>query len=174
MHAQAARSGRTLRLHAQALRLCVSWRRHFGGQQGSSLQIDGCRRCGSDTSTQRCGVTRFGPPRSNRVRQVPRDVPSMRLICRSYDSRLWRRSDRCLAASSRCAARPPRWGSPSEADRGTAATPTGTYDVSCVASVACTVPASVLSAVHWPVWIMIRDLTFRANLSQRGRDLNQE
>ena len=74
------RSGRTPRLHAQALRLRVSWRRHFGGQQGSSLQIDGCRRCGSDRSTQRCGVTRFGPPRSNRIRQVPRDVPSMRLI----------------------------------------------------------------------------------------------
>ena len=68
--------------------------------------------------------------------------------------------------------RGPLAGSPSEAGRGTAAT--GTYDVSCVASVACTVPASVLSAVHWPVWIMIRDLTFRANLSQRGRDLNQE
>ena len=57
-HTQAARSrctlkprsGRTLRLHAQALRLRVSWRRHFGGQQGSSLQIDGCRRCGSDRS----------------------------------------------------------------------------------------------------------------------------
>ena len=49
---------------------------------------------------------------------------------------------------------------PSEAGRGTAAT--GTYDVSCVASVACTVPASVLSAVQWPVWVMIRDLTFRA------------
>ena len=60
-HAQAARSSRTLKLHAQALRLRVSWRRHFGGQQGSSLQIDGCRRCGSDRSTQRCGVTRFGP-----------------------------------------------------------------------------------------------------------------
>ena len=52
LHAQAARSGRTLRLHAQALRLRVSWRRHFGGQQGSSLQIDGCRRCGSDRSTE--------------------------------------------------------------------------------------------------------------------------
>ena len=51
-HAQAARSGRTLRPHAQALRLRVSWRRHFGGQQGSSLQIDGCRRCGSDRSTE--------------------------------------------------------------------------------------------------------------------------
>jgi hypothetical protein len=46
------RSGRTPRLHAQALRLRVSWRRHFGGQQGSSLQIDGCRRCGSDRSTE--------------------------------------------------------------------------------------------------------------------------
>ena len=51
LHAQAARSGRTLRPHAQALRLRVSWRRHFGGQQGS-LQIDGCRRCGSDRSTE--------------------------------------------------------------------------------------------------------------------------
>ena len=50
-HAHAARSGRTLRPHAQALRLRVSWRRHFGGQQGS-LQIDGCRRCGSDRSTE--------------------------------------------------------------------------------------------------------------------------
>ena len=51
-HAQAARSSCTLKLHAQALRLRVSWRRHFGGQQGSSLQIDGCRRCGSDRSTE--------------------------------------------------------------------------------------------------------------------------
>ena len=52
LHAQAARSGRMLRPHAQALRLRVSWRRQFGGQQGSSLQIDGCRRCGSDRSTE--------------------------------------------------------------------------------------------------------------------------
>ena len=83
-HAHVARSSRTLRPHAQAARSSTAfarqWRRHFGGQQGSSLQIDGCRRCGSDRSTQRCGVTRFGPPRSNRIRQVPRDVPSMRLI----------------------------------------------------------------------------------------------
>ena len=70
-HAQAARSGRTLK-HC----VCAS--------VGGAILEDNKDRCRSMAAVG-AGATEarsnpIWPPRSNRVRQVPRDVPSMRLI----------------------------------------------------------------------------------------------
>ena len=106
-HTQAARSSRTLKPHAQAARSSTAFARQLAAPFWRTTRIVAADRwLPSVRERQKHGVTRFG-------RRGVTELGRSRKMClrcvkygRSYDSRLWRRSDRCLAASSRCAARP--------------------------------------------------------------------
>ena len=109
-HSQAARSRCTLKPHAQAARSGCTLKHCVCASVGGAILEDNKDRCRSMAAVvrerQKHGVTRFG-------RRGVTELGRSRKMClrcvkygRSYDSRLWRRSDRCLAASSRCAARP--------------------------------------------------------------------
>ena len=84
-HSQAARSRCTLKPHAQAARSGRTLKHCVCASVGGAILEDNKdRRCRSMAAVG-AGATEarsnpIWPPRSNRVRQVPRDVPSMRLI----------------------------------------------------------------------------------------------
>ena len=71
-HSQAARSRCTLKPHAQAARSGRTLKHCVCASVGGAILEDNKDRCRSSNPIWR--------PRSNRVRQVPKDVPSMRLI----------------------------------------------------------------------------------------------
>ena len=95
-HSQAARSRCTLKPHAQAARSGCTLKHCVCASVGGAILEDNKDRCRSMAAVvrerQKHGVTRFGPPRSNRVRQVPRDVTLMRRIWLACEYGLWRRS----------------------------------------------------------------------------------
>jgi hypothetical protein len=83
-HSQAARSRCTLKPHAQAARSGRTLKHCVCASVGGAILEDNKDRCRSMAAVG-AGATEarsnpIWPPRSNRVRQVPKDVPSMRLI----------------------------------------------------------------------------------------------
>jgi hypothetical protein len=83
-HSQAARSRCTLKPHAQAARSGRTLKHCVCASVGGAILEDNKDRCRSmaavGAGTTEARSNPIWPPRSNRVRQVPRDVPSMRLI----------------------------------------------------------------------------------------------
>ena len=81
-HSQAARSRCTLKPHAQAARSGCTLKHCVCASVGGAILEDNKDRCRSMAAVG-AGATEarsnpIWPPRSNRVRQVPKDVPSMR------------------------------------------------------------------------------------------------